>query len=286
MIGKRPIVVGVDASPTSDLAVIWALHEARRAGLPVRLVHSVARAGLAEPAIYALDEWTSAEAVLVHARALADEFPDVSVRADALEAGGPGPTAALVKASKDAEMVVLGALGHGAASGMVLGSVSQHVTRHAECPVVVVREPAELRARRIVVGVDGSQQSEHALQFALQVAAHDGRDVSALRAWRIPITPGGYGISLPLREDVDVERAAVQEQLDSCVDPWREKYPDVDVTTQAVRGHAIEALVDASAHAGLLVVGERGRGAFAGLLLGSVSHGVLERAECPVAIVR
>ena len=76
-------------------------------------------------------------------------------------------------------------------------------------------------------------------------------------------------------------REALSEQLAG----WREKYPDVPVTEVVERSHPVEALVRASRTADLVVVGCRGRGGFGGMLLGSVSQGLIRHADCPVAVV-
>jgi nucleotide-binding universal stress UspA family protein len=81
-------------------------------------------------------------------------------------------------------------------------------------------------------------------------------------------------------------REGAQAQLSEGLVRWRERYSEVDVVERTVMRHADAALIDESSGAELLLVGSRGRGGFAGLLLGSVSHAVLHHARCPVAVVR
>jgi nucleotide-binding universal stress UspA family protein len=161
----------------------------------------------------------------------------------------------------------------------VLGSVSQHVTRHASCPVVVVRAPYHPDAERVVVGVDGSTGSRKALEFAFDHASRSGAPVTAIHAWR----DGARGDA---REGLVEEIRAAERILAEALAGFADQYPDVKVTTEAVPVVPQRVLADASQAASLVVVGSRGLGAFAGLLLGSVSQSVLHHAQCPVAVVR
>lgn len=285
MTEARPIVVGVDASPDSDRATTWALNEARQARCGVLLVHSFARPLLQKPDVMLQEERDRTDEILAHAESLAAEFPDVPVSVQRLEGLGLTPAAALVQASEQAAAIVLGALGHGGFAGMLLGSVSQHVARHATCPVVTVREPADPRTERVVVGVDDSKGSQDALEFALQRAQGSGGEVVAIHAWRAAALHGA-GVTLPLPEDATQQQGLHQDRLEEWLAPWRQKSPSVSLTAEAIPGHAGRALIDASEHAALVVVGSRGRGAFAGLLLGSVSQTLIHHGRCPVAVAR
>ena len=133
---------------------------------------------------------------------------------------------------------------------------------------------------RIVVGVDGSAPSAQALRWAVALAKLTGQEVHAVSAW-IPPTAYGWG---PIIDDTDWEEnarvvlaGAVKETLD-----------DADsalVRQEAVHGHPAQVLLDAAEGADMLVVGNRGHGGFAGLLLGSVSRHVSAHAACPVLVV-
>jgi nucleotide-binding universal stress UspA family protein len=90
----------------------------------------------------------------------------------------------------------------------------------------------------------------------------------------------------PLSYDAATIEAAERQLLDEDLASWRDKYPQVAVTTSVVPGHAGQALVDVSRRGQLVVVGSRGRGGFRGLLLGSVSQQLLHHAACPVVVVR
>jgi nucleotide-binding universal stress UspA family protein len=154
---------------------------------------------------------------------------------------------------------------------------------HAECPVLVARGRAD-PAGDVLVGVDGSPAGEPAVGFAFDEAALRGTDLTALHAWTHPVR-GEPGDLLPLVYDAADVEAEEERLLAEALAGWRDKYLDVTVRRQLVRGHTRQALIDATEQAQLVVVGSRGRGGFTGLLLGSVSQAVLHHAACPVAIV-
>jgi nucleotide-binding universal stress UspA family protein len=181
-------------------------------------------------------------------------------------------------------MLVVGSRGRGRAGEVFLGSVSQHVARHATCPVVVVRKTPPEHARRIVVGIDGSADSTAALEFACRRAERTGEVVAARYGWRPGRVDLDYHGQLP--HDLGQKQEAADVLLGEAVAGVRAEHPDVVLEAEAVPVDPRDLLVDASGTASLVVTGSRGRGAFTGQLLGSVSHDVLQRAQCPVAVVR
>lgn len=196
---------------------------------------------------------------------------------------------ALLDAARGADLVVLGARGHGVMSGVLVGSVSQHVSRHAPCAVAVIRQAYDAEARAVVVGVDGSKDGKKALEYAFELAHLESRPLVAMHSWR-PVSPpaspapalsGYYGLPTDLESS-----AAADRVLRQSLKQWTGEYPQVSVTSLTVPQLAADTLADASRRAAIVVVGSRGRGAFAALLLGSVGQAVLERAECPVVIAR
>jgi nucleotide-binding universal stress UspA family protein len=135
---------------------------------------------------------------------------------------------------------------------------------------------------KVVVGVDGSPGSIAALRFAVEEARLRGADLAAVSAWTLSLAgdvPGGFVPSL--REDFAKEAAEVLDdglgQLDTT---------GITIERVVEEGTAARTLVEAAKGADMLVVGSRGRGGFAGLLLGSVSQQCAHHATCPVAIVR
>lgn len=136
---------------------------------------------------------------------------------------------------------------------------------------------------KIVVGVDTSDAARRALQWALEEAKLRGATLEAVHVWQLPVfaaTPLG---SFPV--DTGDFEADAQKVFDELLDAVEEQAPGVDVERTFVAGHPASKLVELAADADLLVVGTRGHGGFAGLLLGSTSQQVTHHAPCPVVIV-
>lgn len=273
---EKPIVVGFDNSPDSRLALRWAAELASLLQLPLRAV--VARGDLYKLSRWA-DEWT---------RGLADEWTEL-LRQQLEELGFAGAEVAvidglaaevLVQESRAAFSVVIGSGGHGRLSAALQGSVSQHVSRQAECPVVVVRRTAAEGACRVVVGVDGSEPSMKALEFALHYAGMRGLFLTVVHcaeSWDDLGEAGGGLVGV-----LDSRRTLVLTRAAKVI----AQHEGVDVRMKEAGGSPADALEEESRQADLVVVGSRGMGAFSGMLLGSVSGEVLRRAHCPVAVIR
>ncbi len=134
----------------------------------------------------------------------------------------------------------------------------------------------------IVVGVDGSESSKRALRWAADQAKLTGAQLKVVTTWEYPPT---LGWAPPYPSDFDPEqdaRKALQETVDSVLGAD----PGVAVEISVTEGHPAYVLVQAAGEAALLVVGSRGHGAFAGMLLGSVSEYCAAHSPCPVVVVR
>jgi nucleotide-binding universal stress UspA family protein len=278
----RPVVVGVDGSASAYRAVEWAAGEAHRRGVGLRLVRAFSWTTADHPTGWVAryrDEMldVSRRQVARAVRVAADTRPDVEAESQ-VEIGAP--IEVLSSEARRAQLLVLGDRGLGEVIGLVLGSVAVSLAARGACPVVVVRGERAGADGPVVVGVDGSPVSEAALAFAFDAAAARGVDLVAVHAWS-PTAIDEELASL-VEWDASAESAVLAERLAG----WGQKYPQVAVRRTVVRDGAVRALVTASAGAQLVVVGSRGRGNAAGLLLGSVSHGVLHGAHCPVAVVR
>jgi nucleotide-binding universal stress UspA family protein len=278
----RPVVVGVDGSASAYRAVEWAAGEAHRRGVGLRLVRAFSWTTADHPTGWVAryrDEMldVSRRQVARAVRVAADTRPDVEAESQ-VEIGAP--IEVLSSEARRAQLLVLGDRGLGEVTGLVLGSVAVSLAARGACPVVVVRGERAGADGPVVVGVDGSPVSEAALAFAFDAAAARGVDLVAVHAWS-PTAIDEELASL-VEWDASAESAVLAERLAG----WGQKYPQVAVRRTVVRDGAVRALVTASAGAQLVVVGSRGRGNAAGLLLGSVSHGVLHGAHCPVAVVR
>jgi len=137
---------------------------------------------------------------------------------------------------------------------------------------------AEAARPLIVAGVDGSETSMEALRWAGRQAQLTGARLRVIEAWS-PVD------RTPMSPHIDFE-AEVREALQRTIDLITKDFPGIDVSSAAVTGHPSRVLIDATSDADLLVVGSRGRGAFTGMLLGSVSQHCVQQAHCPVVVVR
>ncbi len=135
-------------------------------------------------------------------------------------------------------------------------------------------------AARVVVGVDSSPESKQALVWAASFAASSGASLDAVAAWQYPTAYGWSPIPVDWKPGEDMEKALI-ETVDEVFGAQRPKGMRLIVR----EGNAAKILLDASGEALMLVVGSRGHGGFAGLLLGSVSANVAEHATCPVLVV-
>ncbi|SHH47315.1 universal stress protein [Streptomyces sp. 3214.6] len=284
-----PITAGVDGTDESLAALAWAAREAVRRDLALRVVHawrfqSNAAAEVADRD--AQERWVRDAAEQAVATVL-ERHPGLTVTTDVLEGG---PVGTLVAAAAQAQSLVLGSRGHGPLVGFLLGSVGQQVIAEAACPVVLVRAgdrpSSEVAGHEIVVGQHGEpEDSAPALRFAFETAAARGASVRAVRAWTLPpvfaYSPG----SLKLLDDAGGMEQYEQKALAEAVKPWRERFPDVHVVEQVEMGSAGQVLLSVAGRAQLMVVGRRAHRTAVGARIGSVAHGVLHHADCPVAVV-
>jgi nucleotide-binding universal stress UspA family protein len=208
--------------------------------------------------------------------------PGITVTTAAVDGGAAH---VLIEASGTAALLVVGNRGRGGFASLLAGSVSQQVSTHALCPVVVVRGRGDRATGPIVVGVDGSASAEHALGLAFEQAAARNRGVVAIRAFPSPVHAWGVGVPLAVYDDTEL-RAAGRRAVEDSVAGWHEKYPRVPAEARLADGHPIDVLVDASHDAQLVVVGTRGHGGFGGTLLGSVGLALVHHADCPVLVAR
>jgi len=283
--GQGTILVGVDGSEHSRLALKWAADEAKRRGSLLRIICGQGRENRHVPEWYKSDssDLSPGQAILDDAYGLvATRHPSVVARVEATEWG---PAVALTVASRTADVLVVGARGRGGFQELLLGSVSDQCIQHARCPVAVVRTDPDdlpLRAveRRITVGIDGSLGSTRALKWALEEAYIRSASVEATYAWQYP--PIGSFVLSP-REEYDVTS---REIVNAAAESAEKLAPNVPFVATARFDGTVPALLDACQGADLLVVGSRGHQAFKQVLLGSVAHQCARHAKCTVIIVR
>ncbi|MBN9110761.1 MAG: universal stress protein [Pseudonocardia sp.] len=281
------VVVGVDGSRSASDAVAWAAAEAALTGVPLRLV-----AALGPPLARRTDDGDLEEASGRHLVVSADAALDMATEQATREHDGivvdrearqGFAVPVLVDESLHATLLVTGSRGLGGVPGLLLGSVSTAVAAKAECPVVVVRGARRSPGddRPVVVGVDGSEISDPAVELAFAAASERGVPLIAVHTWSDQML-----VQLGPIVDMDAINADERHLLSQRLAGWREKYPEVEVRTVVRRDKPAQVLQELSANAQLLVVGTRGRGRVSGLLLGSVGHALLHTAECPVLVAR
>ncbi|MBF0687801.1 MAG: universal stress protein [Cellulomonas sp.] len=286
------VVVGYDGSPESVAAVRWAAGSAGRLGAPLEVVHVWGIAGhLDSPPLSAASAYVRAGAQEVAeegAEVARSAVPEIQV-AGVLDDGPPAR--ALVRRAAGARLVVLGRQGSARLSGVLLGSVALGTVQHAPCPVVIVPRTQVDRASTglVVVGVDGSRHSLGAVDAAGLYATGAGARLRAVACWQAPANSRSLAAWLrenPDRSTSDLASQRAEEALEAAVARLRERYPQVDVEQRVEEGPAAHVLARHAEKADLLVVGTRGRGGLAGLVMGSVSQWLVARAACPVLVSR
>lgn len=195
------------------------------------------------------------------------------------------PSQVLVDASQVARIVVVGSGRKGTLERVLLGTTSLDTAMHAACPVVVVgADPGDV-GRPVVVGVDGSDHSIRAATVAGDEASRRGVPLVVVTTWWLEVVDG-----IVVTEEGTPEWERVESRyrgmIDHVLEPVRAKHPELVVDVDLRNARPVDVLLERAADAGLVVVGSRGRGGFAGMALGSVSHKLLQRALVPVAIVR
>lgn len=293
--GTPKAAVGVDGSATAERALGWAASEAARRGWPLHVIHALdmplVMSVYAGPTRFPPSEEITEQGQRILSRAEAhvrELEPELVVETVlALE----DPAKALLKRTGPQDLLVTGSRGLGAARSALESSVSVRLAARAECPVVVVPESEAsvvTAPRRIVVGVDGSDYSRSALDFALREAAQvEGGSVVVVHGWQMPVpfdseelARSGWSPPNDLLDQRSQEM--VSEMLTHVQD---EETEHVGVAVVRMDAAPTDALVETGATADMIVVGSRGRGSVRGLLLGSVSQGVLHRATVPVTVL-
>jgi nucleotide-binding universal stress UspA family protein len=278
------VVVGTDGSAPSLEAVRQAALAAQWRDSPLRIVHA-----FSWPAMPAgIGPWPDggtgagllhdAENMLdIAAKAARDVSPGLELSTH-LVPGWPVPV--LLAAAREAGLLVLGGRGLSEFSGIVIGSVTAQVAAHSPVPVLVCKG-FETSDGPVVAGADGSGWATTVLEAAHAEARW--RKTALLSVTCVPrVEAAPYDMPAPSPwADTAPERLSPQE-----LSALSERYPEIEVRAEVIRGEPAEELAELSRDAQLMVVGSRGLGALSGLLLGSVSQHVLYHARCPVLIVR
>jgi nucleotide-binding universal stress UspA family protein len=286
------IVVGIDGSDGATRALGWAVAEAGMRTATLEVVHSWAppvpissigaRVNPIDSALYEREANATLEESV---RAIATFDPDGAVCIESRLVRGYASTVLLDRLD-DADLLVVGSRGRGGFAGLLLGSVSQRCVEQARRPVAVIRSEEPITGKGVVVGVDGSEGSWHALQWAFDEAALRGTLLSVVHAWPPPLVAQPVGVVV--RHSSSVDYAAHGERLlHAMVDELAARGPQqpAGISLLPIEERPASALLECSRSADVLVVGSRGRGGFMGLLLGSVSQQCVHHATCAVVVV-
>lgn len=287
MINDKAVLVGVDGSNASYKATWWAANYAKHAGLTLQIVCAYSLpsyAAVSFDATYtAMGDDNAAHAdaqeILSKAKAIADEQ---GVEATTLIVTGD-PASVFVELSRNYNLIVIGNRGKGGLAERLLGTTSSSLPAYAYCPIIVVPytdDDGNLMhlnntITKVAVGADESKWGVKALRIAADFAASWNAELEVISA-----VPEVKGVSSD-----DSVYDSYMDDLKTRVAPLQEKHPDLSVNCRIVPGSAVHTLTEASYSHDVVVVGSRGRGGFTGLLLGSISQGLLQHAVSPVYVV-
>jgi nucleotide-binding universal stress UspA family protein len=285
-----PIVAGVDGSESAREAARWAADEAVRRRVPLRLVSVLpvpVLSGYVGEAGFSVDLLEDMQAenlrMLEETRsALVERRPDLDATTAVL-VGPPIPT--LVDESGTARLVVVGSRGLGGFRGMLVGSTAVALASRGHCPVAVIRGGGRATGP-VVVGVDGSPAGDAAVGLAFEEASLRRAELVAVHTWLEHDSDAAYVAAMASSLDRDALAERGMESLAERLAGWAEKYRDVTVVRRVTSGRPIVNLLAEAADAQLLLVGSRGRGAFAGVVLGSTSQALVYHAPCPLIVAR
>ncbi len=306
-VAPEGIVVGVDGSDHGQCALVWAAREAQRRRRPLHIVtaYSVpifAASGL-DGGYATVDDSVIREGAEAIVHQALDKVSTYDIDVDASVENGDA-SGVLLEMSETAELLVFGTRGRGGFVGRLLGSVSSALPAHSKCPTVTVplicaprlgetTEDRHVKAEQakagkrdveqvVVVGVDGSEQARVAVLEAAEQAQRMGLPLRVLCA--VPQYSGSLAwVPAPL--DREALFADIKVQMDAGLAWIKSHFPGLPIETRLVDGSPVEVLIEASRNVELVVLGTRGHGGFAGMLLGSTSDGVLHHAKGPILVV-
>ncbi|MFJ9135698.1 MULTISPECIES: universal stress protein [unclassified Streptomyces] len=282
------ITVGLDGSPESLAAAHWAAAEAEKRRLTLRLLHAWPL--LAPEPAHASSEvdqnyWAKR---LVHtARAgLQARHPGLTIVGSLV---AEDALTALLQAASESEMIVLGSRGLETVESYFLGDVSMPVVARAERPVVLVRAETSVEgtptapASRVVVALKLNGTTDDLLDFAFHAAAAREAPLMAVHGRSVPLHARvPWGVDHDATEEMTRD---ARKELSKALRPWREKYPQVDVSDSIRLASPGRAVVEAAEGAALLVVGRRAHRHGAMSHLGPVAQAAIHHGRCPVAVV-
>src|SRR6476469_3594406 len=279
-----PVVVGVDGSAGSLMAVQYAVGEATRVGTVVRLVHVTPDYTPTTPMLPLIrDDFEQVgRRILREGAALVGETDPSCETTSELRSGPTVST--LLEAAEDARLVVLGREHHSLAEAVFTGSTTIGAAGRATCPVVSV-PPAWLDAEprgRVVVGGRSPSHSTELLCRAYAAAEARGARLVVLHAWKLP---NAYDEIVEARTHANDRVAEIEAEIDPLLDVLRRSHPTVEVELSVVHEQPVRALLRVAAGADLLVILRRSHGMPLTAHLGGTGRALLHEAACPVEVV-
>lgn len=276
-------IIGVDGSEQSRAALDWGLIRAAQTGARVELLHVADDSFLSESVAFlseaqqASEQMLEAEREYARASGFTGEITGTAVVGH--------PIVEVEEASKGADLVILGAHTGSKLAGSFFGTRSVKIAAVSHCPVAVIPFQVEGEPKpAVVVGVDGSEAAKKAIAFAAEEASFRGVPLIAVYAWMPPLTPGlEY---LWSEELVESQRSSAEEAIAIGTAGLAGRYPDLVIERRIVQAPPVAALLQAAEEADTIVVGSRGRSSLSRLLLGSVSHGVLQALTRTTIVTR
>lgn len=286
-IPAEAIVVGIDGSEPSSRALAWAAEQADREDRPLVILHALGAVDpywMVQPVVdvQALKDSMAAgaEELLAAGRdVVVTAHPDLEVIT-----GWKSEDARhlLIDATERATMVVVGSHGRGPVKRLLLGSVSGSLTRHAHCPVAVVRPGRGQSGGGVLVGVDGTEQSVPTLEQAFRLAESRATGVTVVHCfWDGEAVEHGAA----LVDATDERYAAPRMIVESTLAGFRDRHAGVPLTIRLAHGLVDDILLELAEGMDIAVVGSRERSTLGDLVLGSVAGVLVEHAACTVVVV-
>ncbi len=261
------VVVGIDGSAQSWAAMEWAREAAGLRGSQLEVIIADADLDTEIP--------TTTADIASRAREFDSEAVVQVVEGEA--------SRALLAAARDAELMVVGSRGLGRLRAFISDSVAAELLGHSHAPVALIRHHPDVAVptrARVVVGVD-ERSSAQVLTFAFAEAHLRGAELRVVSSWESQILTTFGAAAVP----TDAITAQVESELGLLLDPLRDQYPDLNVSTVVEFGSPAASIVHEAAEADLVIVGSDGPGGFARLVVGSIAQSVVHEVEAPVIVV-
>lgn len=295
MLDIQKVLFATDLSEGAEFALPWAVRFAKLHGATLHVLHAISLYD-SDPSI-PLKHYRALEAIyrrfVEHAdeqmRAALAEIDVGDLPVQLVEERGVSPAEVILDYAlhEDMDLIVIGRHGHRGLRPQILGSVSAEVARIAHCPVLAVGHEMETEISRIVVPVDFSEPSDVTLEYAKELGATFGAELSLLHVVEVECYLDLY-FSEPVEEVFDVPRlkeratALLKERFDAT------DGPDVPFEATALAAHPVQGILEFARdqRADLLVMASHGRTGHQPALVGSVTNSVLRRTPCPLLVVK